>query len=602
MSDMKQVFKTEMRRDQAEALKDPKVVSHIRRSHELEVKLANPSEFFKDIMKPTEGRLSQWLTEVKDKTEEQLDTTGRSRIVEVDARSGKFRWKTVKTWAEYRGIMVESEKAYDRFMQLRETRIREQITNRKQLFEDFGFAGDTSNPAAGFPVRDEYTPLIGSPFYKQMYLYDYWAMHSKCFWYSNYSSIAKMVVDITRNFVMGQGFTVVFSSAEGKGGDKLVEKCQDIWKRYEDRTNIQEAARNWSDDLCKFGENMLRKVPTPKGLVHRSFDPSTCWEIVTDPEDIQDVKYYHQQYNTQYQLYAAAGAPISKYVINQLPPSMVHHTKVNITSYEKRGRSDLLAPLLYFKYYEDYMQARLIRAKNEAAFIWDVTIKGGDEDLQAYISGTESMIDVPPGSENVHNDVIERKPLSPVLSAAMNDHVSADILSVVAMGTSIPASFFGTINSGGGATKAGALVNTEPVVKKMAERQNKMKTLLRQIVNDVFLWEGIDLVKAGIEFEIGMPDILEGDSQAKVEALYLAKEEKVISHRTMSHLAAKELKIHRYSYEDEQKQIEEEQASTALFPEPDLAPGEDGLTNQDDGPENQKRDNKKDTNKDERHN
>jgi hypothetical protein len=107
---------------------------------------------------------------------------------------------------------------------------------------------------------------------------------------------------------------------------------------------------------------MIKKIPGPKGITHKSFDPSTIWEIVTDPENISDIAYYHQQYNTQYQLYATKQDPVSKYIINQLPPELIIHGKVNVTPYEKRGRSDLLAPLLYFKYYEDFMQAKLIRA------------------------------------------------------------------------------------------------------------------------------------------------------------------------------------------------------------------------------------------------
>jgi hypothetical protein len=306
-------------------------------------------------------------------------------------------------------------------------------------------------------------------------------MHSKCFWYKNYSGIAKMVIEMTRNFVLGKGFNVTFEN----------EALQPLWNEYEERSNVQEEIRNWCDELSSFGENMVKKIPTPKSLIHRSFDPSTVWEIVTDPENITDIKYYHQQYNTQYQLYGTKDAPVSRYIINQIPPQLVHHTKVNVTSYEKRGRSDLLAPLLYFKYYEDYMVAKLSRAKNEAAFIWDVEIDGSEEDVQMYITNTQNIVDVPPGSENVHNKAIKRTPLAPSLGTGGADGIAQDILSYIAMGVSIPVNYMGTFGTGG-YTKAGALVATEPVAKKMMERQLKLEHLVRKIVRDVLIDAGKD--------------------------------------------------------------------------------------------------------------
>lgn len=600
----KTLIKTELSKEHAKALKDKKVRSFIRRSSEIEVQIAKPKEFFKDIDRPVTSRLDRWLEEVKSTTEEHLDNRGYSRIVEVNPANGKSRWRMIQNWSEFQEAMKSSEKSYGKYMKMREQRVRHLYRQGKE-FGDFGFGGSGGNDQSAFPVRGEYTPLIGSPFFKQLYLYDYWSMHSKCFWYQNYSPIAKMVKDITRNFVMGNGFSVVFTAINGNKSTAM--KAEEAWKKYEEFSKIQETAPSWCDDLTWAGENMIRRQPTAKGVLHKSFDPSTCWEIVTEPTDISDIKYYHIQYNTQYQLYGDKKTPLSKYVLEQLPPQMVMHNKINVSNYEKRGRSDLLSPLIYFKYYEDYLQARLIRAKNEAAFIWDVTVKGGQEDIDAYISGTESMTNVPPGSENVHNEAITRTPMSPQLSTVAKDNVAVDILSMVAMSQVIPVSFFGGAQVST-STKAGAVVGTEPVVKKMTERQNVMKQTLRQIVVDVLVQAKID--PATVTYEIVMPDILEGDSQAKVKAYYAAKDEKVISHKTMSQLVAKELKVQQYDYDDEQEQIETEAQNSLLFPDaqdPDLDPDSgvvqpEGLTGGNDDADNSRNrtDKRSDVNSDSR--
>ena len=536
-------------------LKDTKVMSRIFRSHENEIQLTNPTDFFKEMNKPVESKLHEWVKKVKESSEEQLDLTGVSKVIEFNQALNKWRWRKVKNTADLKRIIATSEKAHSNFMQMREH-------NYARMFKETSGFGDFGYDDAGIganQVRTEYTPLIGTPFFKQLYLADYWLMHSKCFWYSNYSGIAKLVVDMTRNFVMGRGFSVSF----------VDNKAQDAWNRYEEYSNIQEESRQWCDDLTKFGENMLRRIYSPKGIIHRAFDPSTIWEIVTDPEDISDIKYYHQQYNTQYQIFGDDKTPLSKYIINQMPPQMVIHTKVNITPYEKRGRSDLLAPLLYFKYFEDYMQAKLIRAKNEAAFIWDVSIDGSDEDVQAYVSSTQSMADVPPGSENVHNKAITRTPLSPQFGTTGADQVAQDILSYVAMSVTIPVTYFGTAFTSQSGTKAGSLVATEPVAKKMVERQLKMEYLIRKIVKDVLLFNKLD---EKTPFEVNFPEIMEEDRSQKIQDLSLAKDEKAISHRRFSEIVAKELKVTDYDYEDEQKQIEKEArlSPDILIPEPDL--------------------------------
>lgn len=537
--------KVRMPRKKAEALKQKGVIARLRRSHEMEIKLISGDKFFEKMSKPTESKLYNFMENLKTGTEEQMDTKGISRLIEYGP-GGKWRWRIVRSSAEIRPLLEQADANYEAYIKLRESDLRNFMKNHEDNFGG-GFADAGSGSLA---VRQEYTPLIGSPFYKQMYLFDYWEMHSKCFWYMNYSGIGKMITDMTRNFVLGKGFAVDFKDA----------KAQKAWDAYLDRCDINEEARNWCNELTGFGETMIKKIPTKSGLIHKSFDPSTVWEIVTDPENITDIKYYHQQYNTQYQLFGDSKTPTSKYIINQLPPQMVIHKKVNVTAYEKRGRSDLLAALLYFKYYEDYIQAKLTRAKNEAAFIWDVSIDGSDEDVLAYINNTENITDVPPGSENVHNKAITRTPLSPQFSASGTDEIVKDILSYVAMATSIPVNYMGTFMTGG-FTKAGSLVATEPVAKKMVERQLTMESIIRMIKKDVMVEAKLD---PNTPCEVSFPEIMEEDRSGKIKDLVVAKDESAISHRTMSTIVAKELKITDYDYEAEQKQILKEQKQQML--------------------------------------
>jgi hypothetical protein len=189
--------------------------------------------------------------------------------------------------------------------------------------------------------------------------------------------------------------------------------------------------------------------------------------------------------------------------------------------------------------------------------------------VQFYINNSQSAADVPPGSENVHNAMVKRSPLSPTFGARGNEDTASEILSYIAMSVNIPFNYFGTHKTAG-STKAGALVATEPVAKKMVERQLKMEMILRQVVKDVFIDAGLDLNQT---FEINWPEIMEEDSTQKIANLALAKQQNAIAHRTMSEMMAKELRITKYDYEEEIKQIEKEMRNPSLFDAPDLTPG-----------------------------
>jgi hypothetical protein len=89
----------------------------------------------------------------------------------------------------------------------------------------------------------------------------------------------------------------------------------------------------------------------------------------------------------------------------------------------------------------------------------------------------------------------------------------------------------------------------------MIERQMKMEFVITRIVKDVLKANGLD---PNQEFEVTFPEILEEDRSTKMKDLILAHDAKVISHATLSKMLAKELKISKYNYETEKKELNAE--------------------------------------------
>lgn len=554
--------------------KGPAAISQWRNSHAANVDILTPDEFFKKLNGAVQSPAAKFFQDVK---EGKATVDPRSTIVEYCLKTNEWRFRKVKNTPDLVKLMEQSKSAEKEMGRLREARM-QQFLRKKKLIEarkrnkedsfdplfdlDGSDATVTNTTSDGYEIKHEYTPLLGTPFFKQMYLYDMLLMHSKTFWYKNYSGPAKLCMQIYRNFVIGEGFSITCDD------DKAVK----AWEAYEERSQIHEKIGTWHDEAFFAGELMLEKKFTPAGMVHESIDVSTIWEIVTDPENISDIKYYHQQYPTQYQIYGTKDTPISKYVIRQIPPELVHHIKFNVTSWEKRGRSDLLAALLYLKYFDDYIGFKLQRTKAEAAYFWDVVIKGDASDVANYISTTQSIVDVAPGSENVHNEAVDRKTIMPSLSHVGSDDVAKWILSYIFMSQGIPTSYAGTLESVG-SSRANALVSTEPVTKLMEERRKKFEWMLHRIWKDVMIDAGLD---PETEVEFNFPELTVEDRSKKLADVYLAFTEQTISHETASNIVAQELNITTYDYEKEQEKIKEELAANPSLLNPEMGLTQDG--------------------------
>jgi len=478
------------------------------------------------------------------------------------------------------------------------------------LGDSFDF-GDPQDAGRRFETFDEYLPLLGGPFSKQLYLFDYLDMMRKCFEASNHNPVARQIINITTSFVMGRGF---------KGQAKNPE-TQKLWDAFEAKNHLQERMREWCSMLTRDGEIMIRcfKDPVTGEPIPRYIDPSTVWEIVTDPEDIEKVYYYWQQYPTQYQMLQQASVhiPTAKYVINQIPAEEVYHYKINASPNEKRGRSDLFPVLGWLKRLKDLYTARTIRAIMQSSYVWKNVIKGDQGDVQAWIDqyGTQPP---KPGSIWVENEASTLTGLAIEGGGrTSSDNTDEGLLNMIAIGVGIPKEYLGL---GDRSTRATALVATEPGAKKFQERQLLMEQILKdlwgahvrwlrqtgrvpkatavspnlsllfQSIRQHRWWDAIEWLKAkalgnylevpvDLEVEFTFPEIVIEDRSTKFKDLTLGVMNRWWSNKTAAGIAAKEMGITTWDYEEEKAQIaqedrEREQLAVGLSPEEALAKNE----------------------------
>jgi len=466
----------------------------------------------------------------------------------------------------------------------------DQIKFRESNF----FAADFSpNAGIGFGVGTDFTPLLGGPFFKNLYYYqDYIRMHSECFFAYHHDPIAKAIVQITRDFVIGNGYEMQCDVTTPEG--KLAAAA---WKAFEEVNDLQLQMDQICDEISIYGEIMLWKLPhnqdkiiyrlnagdtIPMGIIPRVrlIDPSNIVEIVTYPEDITRPLFYVWLTPTQWQMFTsgvgdgrpmdqASTQPSLKFIYRTIMADQILHFKVNSVSNEKRGRSDYFPVLSYLKRLRDIVDFQLIALQKNAAWALDTEIDGDQTDIDNYIQDQASLGTIPPaGSEFVHSTKIKRQYQANTGSSNINSDAFALALSMVCAGVGIPVSYLGTHLSGG-TTKASALVATEPVAKKMEKRREVLKRILKKLWSYCMEQAGLPNVDCNAMF----PEIITQDRSQKLKDLALAEAQRWISPQRAASAAAKEFQFQNFNYE---KEIQEMKQELPEIPQPLTAPPEQG--------------------------
>ena len=409
-------------------------------------------------------------------------------------------------------------------------------------------------------VGQDFVPIMGGPFFKQLYSRDYLRMHSAAFYAKNHDPIANAIINIITEFTIARGYKMIIKN----------KKAEVLWKAFEKVNKIPQMMDGFSDEISIYGEQMIWWLPNhetkivyrpivtdtiPIGAIPRvrCVDPSNFIEIVTHPEDISRVLFYQWLAPTQYQIYTDGKQPGTKFIYQQIPADQIMHYKINSVSNEKRGRSEYFSALGYMKRLRDSIDYNVISDQKAAAWSIDTTIDGNDQDISDYVSAQQELGTIPAaGSEFVHTKAVQRQYLGNQSRAKGESATFSWCLSMICSAVRIPTSYLGTHLSGG-QTRASALVATEPVAKRFERRQ----TLYRQVLTDMFdrLMREFGI---NAECEVVFPELISQDSSAKIKDIQFANSAGYISHERASQMIAKELDIDNFVYDEELKKIDKE--------------------------------------------
>lgn len=420
----------------------------------------------------------------------------------------------------------------------RHKKLREAITS-----DDFyyGLYPDERNPSnkVVFPIQDTYLPTSNSPTAKQQLWVDYQSMHAKAFEAATKNPIAKRIVKIIPQFVVGRNVV-------GKTPDP---NFQSEWNKFWKLNAMALRVKRQVGDLVIFGEIFNRFFRTQRGLVTRSLDPSTIWDIVTNPEDLEDVLYYHQQYMVTMNSPVASITQLlpATLIIRQIPADEVDHFKINSTSFEKRGRSELYAILGWLLRFKEFMNDRVLLNKMKAMFALDVAVEGDPNEVDAV----RAQFAEPPGTGSavVHNKTVEVEFKNPNANA-QDAQADADmLLQIIAVGAGVSKHFLGVSKD---QSRAGALISTEPDVKNFEDYREIVESMLEKAGDRI---KELKKIPDDVLMEFVFPSIAQEDRTAKLKDIALAEAMDYFSKRRAAGMVAHEFDITNYDYDEEQATI-----------------------------------------------
>lgn len=376
------------------------------------------------------------------------------------------------------------------------------------------------------------------------------------------------VYDLTvpdfENFAVGQGVFVhnckiipQFCLGRGVKGAIAHVEHQRVWNEFWRRNRMRGRTKQSLKELVMFGEIFWRFFNTKQGLIVRSIDPSTIWDIVTNEDDIEDVKYYHQQY-TRIDVNPLPGqiTTPATVVIRQIPADQVAHYKINATSSEKRGRSELFPILGYLLRFKEFVDDRIAINKLRSMVAMDVSVEGDE----AAVRSANDQFNEPPGPSAVlvHNKAVEVQFLNTGTGSSDASTDADTILKVIAVGAGVSEQFLGVSKS---QTRAGALISTEPDVKNFEDYQELIEEILMDTSDRVF--EAARLSPEVMEFTF--PSIAQEDRSAKLKDIAFAESMDYFSKERAATMAGREFQISDYNHETEKQTISKERAESPVM-------------------------------------
>lgn len=324
-------------------------------------------------------------------------------------------------------------------------------------------------------------------------------------WLYDSDPIAKRILDLKRDFLVGDG---VIPKAEDDEVDKIF---QDFW--YDPINNMDMFVPDIALGLGLMGEQAIPAfVNTENGHVRLGYiDPTMIETVVTNPDNcreliglvLKDMPDYLDMLDNDELMLIRKWKKIQGKSLDEVSTKRkftIISSNQNANDAEKfemltgdcfffainkvtnaqRGRSDLLSLADWIHNYETFLFNRIERARLLNSFTWDVELQGmSAPQIDAWLAKQTAPR---PSSIRAHNEKVKWSTVEPKLDSNDASNEASMFRSHIAGGAGIPVHWLG---GGEGLTRATALEMSTPVFKHLKQRQLILKYVVTQMLDFV---------------------------------------------------------------------------------------------------------------------
>ncbi len=277
--------------------------------------------------------------------------------------------------------------------------------------------------------------------------------------YSVKDPLGKQSIRLWTDYTFGAGMTWSVDEKEAKTKKAL----ESFWDSRANQVVLSaRGQRKSSDKLLIDGEVFFAIFLGSGGSATiRWIDPLEITEIITDPDDKENIKFYKRSWSdaqgtshdTIYRSWTnikdEAAKDSTSTTVQKTDDALIYQLTYNTTT--QRGNPLLLPALTWMKYYTKFLSSRIAVMLALAKFAWKTKVTGGQAAVDTIKAKTEGK-DVNAGSTVLENLGSDTTPIKADTGASGAYQDGRMIKLQVAAAVGIPEQYYGDISIGNLAT------------------------------------------------------------------------------------------------------------------------------------------------------
>jgi len=306
--------------------------------------------------------------------------------------------------------------------------------------------------------------------------------------YATKDPMGKQAIRLWTDYTFGSGM------AWDTEDDKTKKALEGFWDSQANQAVLSaRGQRKSSDKLLIDGEVFFAIFLGPEGKAKiRLIDPLEITEIITDPDDKEDVRFYRRQwsdvqgtlhetiYRSTTNIKGVATLDMYGKSIQKTDDALVYHLTYNTIT--QRGNPLLLPALIWMKYHTKFLASRIAVMLALAKFAWKSKVKGGQTAVDTIKAKTNQQ-EISAGSQLVENMGVETTPIKTETGASAAYQDGRMIKLMICSAVGIPEQYFGDISIGNLATAK----TVELPMMKMFQSYQKVWEDTYQDIDEIIL-------------------------------------------------------------------------------------------------------------------